>query len=61
MANTEQKEELEDMVEDIQAELEKEEMVLLGEIKSETEEKSETEQKIEIAPLVESIMRKIIR
>ena len=56
MASTEQKEELEDMVEDIQAELEKEEMVFVGEIKSETEEKSETEQKIEIAPLVESII-----
>lgn len=56
MTTIEQKEELEDLVEDIHAELEKEEMVFVGEIKSETEEKEEVEQKIEIVPLVESII-----
>ena len=56
MATSEEKEELEDMVEDIQAALENEEMVFVGEIKSETEEKAEQEHRIEIAPLVESII-----
>jgi hypothetical protein len=44
-----QKEELEDLVEEIHAEIEKEDMEFVGEIKSVNEE-----QKIEIAPLVES-------
>ena len=56
LATSEEKKELEDMVEDIQAALENEEMVFVGEIKSETEEKAEQEHRIEIAPLVESII-----
>lgn len=47
--SNEQKEELEDLVEEIHTEIEKEDMEFVGEIKSVNEE-----QKIEIAPLVES-------
>jgi hypothetical protein len=52
-----QKEEMEDMVEEIQAELEAEEMVFVGEIKpNENKEQEEEVEKLEIAPLVESII-----
>jgi hypothetical protein len=52
-----QKEEMEDMVEEIQAELVAEEMVFVGEIKpNENKEQEEEVEKLEIAPLVESII-----
>ncbi len=51
--SNEQKEELEDLVEEIHTEIEKEDMEFVGEIKSVKQEIKE-EQKIEIAPLVES-------
>ncbi len=55
--SSDQKEEMEDLVEDIHAEIEKEEMVFVGEITPlMKQEKNNQEEKLEIVPLIESII-----